>query len=170
MAVLNQVLHTTLDNLTSAQLSHKELVCEVLYWTNQVLVHYGYPLPLQEIVELKMKGEVESVKNSLVLLERSAVTSLRSENEVWLYSIAIEWPTAQKMVCFHCTCIVIYVQSCSEDHSVNRRPCYSLHTGAQGSNTETKRWIHGNGQTTHASSSLVTVDPSLSVPGRGWEG
>lgn len=39
--------------------------------------------PLQDILELKLKAAVEAVRSSVVLLEKSTVATLRSENEVF---------------------------------------------------------------------------------------
>lgn len=39
--------------------------------------------PLQDILELKLNAAVEVVRSSVVLLEKSTVATLRSENEVF---------------------------------------------------------------------------------------
>lgn len=41
--------------------------------------------PLQDILELKLKAAVEAVRSNVVLLEKSTVATLRSENEVFFY-------------------------------------------------------------------------------------
>ena len=40
--------------------------------------------PLQELLEMQVAGEVDGLRNNLVLLERSTIDTLRSENEVKL--------------------------------------------------------------------------------------
>lgn len=37
---------------------------------------------LQDVLELKLKGSVDAVNNAVVLLEKSTVAALRTENEV----------------------------------------------------------------------------------------
>ena len=47
-----------------------------------------HPLHMKEVMELKVKSEVESVRNSVILLEKASVAALRTEYEVsWIYSV-----------------------------------------------------------------------------------
>jgi len=59
VTVLNKSLQSSLAAIEASQLSRQEL----------------------DILELKLKAAVEAVRSSVVLLEKSTVATLRSENE-----------------------------------------------------------------------------------------
>ena len=86
MTILNDVVRSTLAASSGAQLSEKDLVSPtrscagvLLCWCAVTVVMV---LSRQEVLELRVRNSIHEVKNNLLLLEKSTVATLRSENEV----------------------------------------------------------------------------------------
>ena len=97
MTVLNKSLQSSLAAIAASQLSQQQLVspCSRSWLSALSVVLYpvifkhnmnnvSFDCLLQDILELKLHAAVDSVRTNVVLLEKSTVAALRSENEVLL--------------------------------------------------------------------------------------
>ena len=82
MTILNEVVRSTLAASSGSQLSQKDLVSNTCPPLSCWCSCDGSVLSYQEVLELRIRNSIHQVKSDLLLLEKSTVATLRSENEV----------------------------------------------------------------------------------------